>query len=297
MDSLSTDPDELEAELYVEVVSDALAADPTPDSSLPVTPREELGALLRADTTRLGDVFRGLEDNKSANDIANDLNVSTSGFVGNYKAKIEALLDGVVPGPSYLSATGAAARSFLKKNRGALSSAAAALLQGHIYSLEKAYDSVISDESPLDTWVADSQEEELAETLTRLAHVAGIYAFSYGWYLESPVDADRGNTLIKVGRSDQVGRRLVEHQGYAVKTHMPEPVSILRIYTTKPGESQLQEKRFHKLLSTAGHDNPRRTVVRGKSEVGKEWFLTNADFLDAIAEACGLKTEYIGMAE
>ena len=258
------------------------------------TPQEELEQLLAANSTRLGDVYRGLKEGLNSAEIASQLNVDSSNFVSNYKVYIDAILYGKVPARGYLRQAGASARSVLKAGRSELSQPAIELLKSHVASLEKAYESSLGEHPSADDQFVGDQDEELSAVLGRLASTPAIYAFSYGWYLESPVDAERGNTLIKVGQSEHVGQRIREHQSYAVKTHMPEPVAILRIYSLVSHDAKGAERLFHKLLTTAGHDNPRRALVRGKSEVGKEWFLTSPDFLDAAAEACGLKTEYIG---
>lgn len=80
-------------------------------------------------------------------------------------------------------------------------------------------------------------------------------------------------------------------------THMPEPLIVLRVFTAEPGRNMRDiEKTFHSLLKTAGHTNPRRTQLARK-QVCQEWFLTNENFLDAIAKALGLRTELIGESE
>ncbi|MCL1899516.1 MAG: GIY-YIG nuclease family protein [Promicromonosporaceae bacterium] len=117
----------------------------------------------------------------------------------------------------------------------------------------------------------------------------GIYAFSYGWYLEHPDDHDR--YLVKVGRAGNVRNRLAEHRAGA-KTHLPEPLALLRVYFVDDvSRVEALEKSFHNLLTHAGHKNPR---FRAKV-VGTEWFATTAEFLDAVAEAVGIdKGMYVG---
>ncbi len=77
---------------------------------------------------------------------------------------------------------------------------------------------------------------------------------------------------------------------------MPEPLALIRVYSVQDRDSAATEKTFHELLENAGHANPRRTG-KSRSEVGKEWYLTNEDFLDSIAKALGLRTLYIGRSE
>jgi hypothetical protein len=59
--------------------------------------RAELEQLLAADESRLGDVYRLDQRGMSAQEIAAELGVSTSGFVSNYRTRIKAILDGRAP--------------------------------------------------------------------------------------------------------------------------------------------------------------------------------------------------------
>jgi hypothetical protein len=92
--------------------------------------------------------------------------------------------------------------------------------------------------------------------------------------------------------SVNVAQRIRQHTS-AARTHIPEPLALIRVYGTQDRAVDEIERAFHSLLHTAGHDNPRRN---GR-EVGVEWFLTNEDFLDAIAKTIGLSTIYTGRSE
>ncbi|TAM66467.1 MAG: GIY-YIG nuclease family protein [Microbacteriaceae bacterium] len=156
-----------------------------------------------------------------------------------------------------------------------------------------AIESALKDQDPVvEAEAAAKEEREAATTLASLEGIAGIYAFSYGWYLESPVDPQHGNTLIKVGESLNVAQHIREHTSKA-RAHMPEPLALIRVYSTGARAVTEVERAFHDLLRTAGHINPRRV---GR-EVGVEWFLTNEDFLDSIAKVIGLRTLYTGRSE
>ncbi|WP_369008505.1 GIY-YIG nuclease family protein [Agrococcus jejuensis] len=99
---------------------------------------------------------------------------------------------------------------------------------------------------------------------------------------------------MKVGRAINVKSRLLQHlQGS--RAHIPEPISVVRIFECEQDDLVRVEAMFHRLLATAGHMNPRR-AAGSRSEVGVEWFQTNEAFLDAIAQALGLRTAYIGDA-
>lgn len=253
-----------------------------------LSPREELEALLASDQGRLGDVFNraGMEPDA----VARELDVSSSAFVYNMRRTIDAILDGrPVQGPAFRKQVLGAFGTQLARGRGVLTPAAVELLLANRAAIEAAG----ANEDPLEAArEAAAEVREAASTLAELAGVGGIYAFSYGWYLESPVDSERGNTLIKVGHSTDVGTRIRQHTSGA-RAHMPEPLVLIRVYATAERSTDAVERSFHDLLHTAGHDNPRRI---GR-EVGLEWFLTNEDFLDSIAKVMGLRTIYTGRSE
>lgn len=272
--------------------------DPDPDGyaaealeELPLSAEEEIRQLLDEDQSRLGDVYRlHTVQGRSAQEVADLLNVETPGFVYTYRAYIEGILHGTVSSSPHLRRqTAASLRSLIKRNRSALSQDALRTLTNHLAVAEQAV-----DESDADVMAAPTNSDEISD-LSSLEGRSGIYAFSYGWYLEHPVDEDRNTTLIKVGRSADVGSRIREHRRGA-RAHIPEPLVVVRVYSVEASALDVVERQFHRLLATAGHDNPRRVVAQ-RSEVGKEWFLTNEAFLDAIASVLGLRTEYIGRSE
>lgn len=200
-------------------------------------------------------------------------------------------MDGkVTTGATLQSQVTAAVRSFVKRNRAQVSTAAAQLLVSNLALAEQA----LSELTFSETSVEEPERGDDADVdAGHLDGKAGIYAFSYGWYLEKPVDERSGNTLIKVGQTTDVGGRIRQHRGGA-RAHMPEPLVVVRVFTAGAADPVTVEKQFHRLLSTAGHNNPRRASTRRANEVGQEWFLTNEAFLDAIASVLGLRTEYIG---
>lgn len=257
------------------------------------TPRDEVRELIATNDGRLGDVYRLLEDGLSPEQIAERLNVATQNFVYSYRYQIDAALDGKTTSGAVLRRqTVSALNSLKKRGRGLLSPEGLRLLQANITAVESGG----ADNDLVAEAEADIQEEQSATvTLAELSRVPGIYAFSYGWYLESQVDSDRGNTLIKVGHAADIAGRIRQHSSGA-RTHMPEPLALIRVYSTGTKRPADVERTFHELLESAGHFNPRRTA-NSKREVGKEWFLTNEDFLDSIAKALGLRTLYIGRSE
>jgi hypothetical protein len=277
---------------YVGVSLDANQdLDPHPASTL--SPRDEIGELIGMNEGRLGDVYRlGLEGLEPA-EIAERLNVATPNFVYTYRYQIDAALDGKPTSGSVLRRQALSAlNSLMKRGRNVLSPEAHKLLQSNAAAVEAA--GLVED--PAEAARADIDEAiSAAETLEDLRGERGIYAFSYGWYLESPIDPEGGRTLIKVGRAEDVETRIRQHTSGA-RTHIPEPLALVRVYSARNRDLAEIERNFHDLLESAGHANPRRNG-KSRSEVGKEWFLTNENFLDTVAKVMGLTTLYIGQSE
>ena len=112
--------------------------------------------------------------------------------------------------------------------------------------------------------------------------VSGVYAYSYPHYIRNAYSPSDGRTLIKVGYSTAVGKRL-EYQ--SEQTGVPEDLQLLRVYETdQPKEI---EEKFHATLNSLGHNFENATG-------GNEWFLTNTQTLDAIAAALGLRASDLG---
>jgi len=104
------------------------------------------------------------------------------------------------------------------------------------------------------------------------------------------LDPERSKTLIKVGRAEDIARRIAQHRYDGQRAAVPEPLVPIRAYGTEGRDLRATERMFHELLDAAGHENTRREKrARNKNEVGKEWFINNTTFLDKIAKALQLR--------
>lgn len=265
-----------------------------------LTPDQEILELLKQDDTRLGQVFNlSVLQNLSSNEVADKLQVDTSGFVSNYLTCIRAITgESFTKSPSLARQASSRISSLIRKNKGSLSREALQLLKDRQAKL-----TAVVTESAASNSASDEPEEEQFQEMSdadmnRLNQVPGIYAFSYGWYLENPEHRDFGEdaTMLKVGKAMNLKARMEQHMQNA-RTMLPEPVVLVRAYRVSPDTLDTVEKTFHRLLSTAGHENRRTKMIGKRSETGKEWFLTNSDFLDAIADTLGLSTVWIGSSE
>lgn len=159
--------------------------------------------------------------------------------------------------------------------------------------------------SDADAFEAEQDKAEIAEHSVeeRLRDRTGVYVFTYPHYLRHPTHPSRESekmpdrTLLKVGFADNgiFDRVNQETSGAGV----PEHRRVLRAYLTTQGESQSSrnlERKFHELLDSAGHAGPKR----GSTEYqrgGKEWFYSNVDFLDRIAQLLNLEIVEIDSPE
>ena len=257
--------------------------DRTPEPG-PVQPsddvRKELQAYLAADSSRVGEVYRLLEEGLAADAIAERLEGGAAG-AWQYRRMVRALLDGNLPAaPTVALAAARRYRTVLKAP--ALSAAARAYLQANLDELERR----ASDPARLDEEVQRASEQtQQAEARNEV----GVYVYALPHYIRHPYDQASGRTLLKVGRSDS--DIIVRFRSQTRTTALPEEPILLRIYRTNGDSAAPAEATFHRLLDAADHS---RTI--GKS-AGREWFLTHTRFLDEIARTLRLHIDLINEGE
>jgi hypothetical protein len=242
--------------------------------------RKELQAYLAADSSRVGEVYRLLEEGLAADAIAERLEGGAAG-AWQYRRMVRALLDGNLPtAPTIALAAARRYRTALKAS--ALSTDARAYLQANLDELERR----ANDPARLD------EEVQRASAQTQQAEArneAGVYVYALPHYIRHPYDQASDRTLLKVGRSDS--DVIVRFRSQIRTTALPEEPILLRIYRTSGASTAPAEAAFHRLLDAADHS---RTA--GKS-AGREWFLTHTRFLDEIARTLGLHIDMINEGE
>ncbi len=242
--------------------------------------REEIEAYLEEDSSRLGEVYRGLKRGLTADEIAAELGVSTANFVWNYSRLIGALVDGDLPtAPTVALGAARKFRALLKLSR--WSQATRADLAASLAQLE------IRAEDEGARAAEDLTAKELTEEAESRNEV-GIYVYALPHYLRYPFEPKSGRTLMKVGRSDSDVIQRFKNQTRT--TALPEEPVLLRIYPTV-GDAAPIERKFHTTLEAADHD---RSVAR---TAGREWFVTSTKFLDALARLMDLPVEVVNDAE
>ena len=241
----------------------------------------EISEFIRNDQTRLGDVFRGLERGLTADEIAAELEVTTSGFVWNQRRMIQALTEGDLPTAPTLALV--AARTFRRLLRSKQwTPATHSYLERNIAELDRR----ANDESARTVEVQQAREQtERAESQNK----PGVYVYALPHYLRYPYDERTGRTLMKVGHSNSDVIQRFRNQTRT--TALPEEPILLRIYRTELQAAENAEGRFHRLLEAADHN---RSVARS---AGREWFVTSTRFLDEVARTLSLPIEVVNEAE
>ena len=264
--------------------TEAPSLPPEPAEGGPVQPseevRNELRSYLAIDSSRVGEVYRLLEEGLAPDAIAERLEGGAAG-AWQYRRMVRALLDGNLPtAPTIALAAARRYRTMLKTP--ALSAAARSYLQANLNELERR----ASDPARLD------EEAQRASEQTQQAEArneVGVYVYALPHYIRHPYDQASGRTLLKVGRSDS--DVIMRFRNQTRTTALPEEPILLRIYRTNGASAAPAEATFHRLLDAADHS---RTL--GKS-AGREWFLTHTRFLDEIASTLSLHIDVINEGE
>ena len=246
----------------------------------------EINAALQENTGALGKVARAMAEGVSSpTEMAKMGAGANSGHAGNLARVVSFIQNGVPPqAPSRAAVAGRSIGGLLRDNP-ELSSEASL----HLQALRQLADSVEKDDEAVAGEQTQLQEasEELTEKVERLG---GVYAYTFPTYLKVPAKYDPERFWLKIGQTGRVVEKRVLDQ--LRSTAMPEDPVILRVYTDPKGDevgSEVDygalEKKFHKLLMSAGHS---KTSARSG---GTEWFATTLEFLDEIADTLDLDIE------
>ena len=221
----------------------------------------------------------------SPTEMANMGAGANPGHSGNLARVVSFIRNGVPPtAPSRAAVAGRSIGGLLKTSPG-LSLEAVSYLQG----LRQLVDSIEKDEDARAG--EETQLKKASDELTqRVEKSGGVYVYTFPTYLMVPAKVDPERFWLKIGQTGRVVERRVLDQ--LRSTAMPEDPVILRVYTEKSPGSLLDEvsymrleKKFHKLLTSAGHS---KTSARSG---GTEWFATTVEFLDEIATTLELEIE------
>jgi len=233
-------------------------------------------ALIRNQGT-MGSTYRLLcEGIETPNEIVEKGLAANVGVVSNDKSMIRTILEGVIPNsPSRAWRNGRAIGGLLRDNP-----ELSFPTKEYLVNLRDELDDFASNESAQK--FEDSAIEKVSNELEKAIDVqSGVYVYTFPTYFKNPVKKDPERFWLKIGRTEQVVEMRIANQ--TRQTAMPEDPWILRVYQSDSFSITELEQTFHKMLISAGHT---RTEAR---HGGKEWFATNLEYLDQIAEILNLK--------
>jgi hypothetical protein len=248
----------------------------------------ETAAALKVDDSRLGEVWRYIQEGKSDLEIAAIYNTKYPNWLWSIRRYIAVIQGGPFPSaPTVIRSSSLYLAAFLKRHENAMSPEVLSELKSRLVQLQKLQTKDEVDGVELITDKMRLREEEVLKK-----KLVGIYVYTLPHYLTHPVspaeeDTLSDRTLFKVGKSDNdVIKRFNEQQR---NTALPEKPLLVRVYTDVEDKGDV-ERRFHALLKAADHRRNQSRVA------GTEWFLTSLRFLDAIASDMGL-TLYMALSE
>ena len=244
-------------------------------AELPSDIQDEISGAIRRNERQLGVVFRLREEGVTSNrDLVEQGAAANDGVAANLRASIRAIVDDYVPtGPSVALQAGRTIGGLLRDNPGLSAEA-----KSYLSDLRERLDSVSQSDEAVQA--EDAQIATSAEGLERSVEgQPGVYVYTLPTYYRTPKKTDPERFLYKIGKTDRfVGARIREQQR---ATGLPEDPWLLRVYRSDAHSPAEMERVFHQLLVAGGHS-------RGTGRYsGLEWFATNLEFLDAIAEAMG----------
>ena len=236
----------------------------------------EVQKALENDDTRLGDVWRLVQEGKSSGNIAKELGHTDKKpqFVDRTKECIQAIEKGVLPFATWMAGyCSRVLRSFIERHREDFSSETIEELEKRATECDRR----ANNRQVVQRITKLKKETSQAEEALEKSDIAGIYVYTYPQYY------NKGNrrSLLKIGLSEKDAFKRVMQQ----TTGMPERPKILQIWVAEnDGDLREIEKKIHDHLRKAGHAD--------HSNEGREWFLTNEQFLASTANLIGLKLHY-----
>ena len=239
---------------------------------------DEIRLALRNNEGNLGVVFRLIESGfTSPSEMVTEGGIANTGHASNLIRYIRAILEASIPAsPSRSEAAGRTIGGLIR----AFEFSAESRL--YLQDLRSELDERATNASAVQ--LENAELEKRSETLAKVAEQAGgVYVYSFPAYIKTPAKTDPDRYWLKVGTTERIVEMRIADQTRS--TAMPEDPLILRVYRSENVSNSELEKKFHRILQSAGHN---RTESK---HGGKEWYATNLDFLDEIAEMLGLQIQ------
>lgn len=239
----------------------------------------EVREVFKNDTTLFGKVWRHNNEGKSPAEIAKELRHTNSKTVNSRLKFIQYIERDVTPASlPAASLHRDRLRRFIKRDQdGHLSKNTIQELERRAEKCDHLADKLQAVQQNTKSKKGTKQAEKAFEP-----DIAGIYVYTYPHYYHHPDVPETNDTdariRLKIGMSKRGTFKRVMQQ----TTGMPEPPMLLQIWKVEDdGDLREIEKKLHDYLRKAGHGDP--------SNEGREWFLTNEQFVASTANLLGLK--------
>lgn len=235
--------------------------------------KAELVAALLEDESRLGEVYRLLQEGLSPEQMAERMGIPSAIYATHYRKQLEAILEGRMPATTHLASHTADRLRRWQRSKDWTPPA-----REHLETLLVGLENIATDTKLVERERHDAAKRtQEAESLG----LAGIYVYSLPHYLRHPFDPDSDRTLFKVGHSTIDVYSGAE--GTARTMSLPEDPILLRVYVTGAKPSDQEERHFREWMEAAGHGRSR------SAKGNRDWFLTTTKFLDRVALQRGLE--------
>jgi hypothetical protein len=243
---------------------------------------DELRRALSQDETQLGETFRLMEKGvRKPSELVEQGSAANSGVIAHHKYVIRAVIDGdVQTKSSYLAtfARRAIDRLLSSESASNLSQEAKDVLAERRLKLIE----IIADKEAIknDTIELVTESAKLEDELKQISNA--IYVYTFPTYYRAGVDGDLDVRWLKIGlTTNSVWQRIVDQNR---QTSMPEDPILVRVYHAEGIDLKETEA---KIMNTLRRVQFEQSAARN-TKAGKEWFATNEDSIDAIAELLGL---------
>ena len=244
---------------------------------------EEIKELFRTDQTQVGETFRLMEEGVvKPMDLVERGAAANTGVISHHKYIIRAVVEGETDTNSANLASYArrAIDRLLDSPSGqSISIEARELLtkrRNDLLGIIGSKDAILNDTKEL-----IEESIKLEDKIKSISNA--IYVYTFPTYYRAGVDGDLNVRWLKIGlTTNTVWQRLVEQNR---QTSMPEDPVLIRIYHKDGIDLKSIESKIMVTLTRVMHEQSSARYTK----TGREWFATNEDSIDAIAELLGLE--------